>query len=205
MLELAITHGAGELGKLEGVVNAFRDVWSGRVLDCGSRSGNLRYALRSLPIEYTSLDLTPPAQVIASLDERLPFADRSYDICVALDVLEHTNDFHFAFRELCRVARRHVVVSLPNCLELRLRLRLLRGRHISAKYGLGVNPRADRHRWFLSLDDSREFSRFYPKTCGFTLVRERALVGQRRGRLAPLIRRWPNAWTPTYLALFERR
>jgi SAM-dependent methyltransferase len=36
---------------------------------------------------------------------RLPFADRSFDLVVALDVLEHLDDDHAAARELGRVAR----------------------------------------------------------------------------------------------------
>ncbi|MCI0479892.1 class I SAM-dependent methyltransferase, partial [Candidatus Uhrbacteria bacterium] len=50
--------------------------------------------------------------------ERLPFDDRSFDTVVSSHVLEHLSDFDAGFRELCRVARRRVVVALPTCLNL---------------------------------------------------------------------------------------
>mgnify|MGYP002777797150 CR=1 FL=1 len=204
MLQLSIAPGPGDVAKFQGVVNALPDVWGGRVLDCGARSGNMAAVLRGRVASYTSLDLVPPADVVASLDAPLPIPDRAFDVAVVLDVLEHTNDLHFALGEVCRVAARHVVVSLPNCFDVTSRLRILRGRHISAKYGLPVERRLDRHRWFLSLDDAHAFLRGFAPGAGFRLTEARVMVGPRRARLAPLIRRWPNLFAPTYLALLTR-
>jgi len=55
-------------------------------------------------------------------------------------VLEHTNNIHKSFEELCRVARKFVVITLPNAYELKTRLKFLLGLPHSGKYGLPVDP-----------------------------------------------------------------
>lgn len=47
--------------------------------------------------------------------EQLPFADREFDLCSALEVLEHLprGVYEQALRELERVARRYILVSVP--------------------------------------------------------------------------------------------
>ncbi len=42
-----------------------------------------------------------------------PFADKSFDVVLCLDVLEHLEKIHAAFDECCRLAARHVIISLP--------------------------------------------------------------------------------------------
>ena len=48
--------------------------------------------------------------VVADVGVGLPFPDRSADVVVALDVLEHADRIHDSFAELCRVARKHIVL-----------------------------------------------------------------------------------------------
>ncbi|MDP9400806.1 MAG: class I SAM-dependent methyltransferase [Actinomycetota bacterium] len=45
--------------------------------------------------------------------ERLPFADDEFDLATAIEVLEHVPDPEHSLQEMARVARRHLLVSVP--------------------------------------------------------------------------------------------
>ena len=68
-------------------------------------------------ITYTSVDITEDLHpdVVGSILE-LPFADASFDVACAFEVLEHLpfEQFDRACKELCRVARTYIVISLPH-------------------------------------------------------------------------------------------
>ena len=70
---------------------------------------------------YVGRDLFAPADVIANAEEPLPFDDCAFDTVVTADVLEQLNHPHGTFDEALRVARRGIVVLLPNVLSLALR------------------------------------------------------------------------------------
>jgi 2-polyprenyl-3-methyl-5-hydroxy-6-metoxy-1,4-benzoquinol methylase len=196
--------GGSAYDKASGLVAAFDGLWSGTVLDVGCRTMELSKALAGHEVSYLGLDVRPPADIVADLDAAIPLDDQSVDLVVALDVLEHTNDLHHAFAELCRVARSHVLISLPNCYEIRLRTAIARGRPLGDKYGLPVEPPADRHRWFFSLDDARRFCSQRAAAEGWQVADERVVVGPLRGRIRPLVQRWPNLLSPTLVTLLSR-
>lgn len=50
--------------------------------------------------------------VLADLSERLPFDDDSFDTSIVFDVLEHVDD-RAALRELARVTRRRIILTVP--------------------------------------------------------------------------------------------
>jgi SAM-dependent methyltransferase len=87
------------------------------VLDVGCGSGEgLRvlasHALRAVGIDLDERLRRPDLNVeIASVTE-LP--DKSFDVVVCLDVIEHVEDDRAFVAELCRVARKAVFVSTPN-------------------------------------------------------------------------------------------
>jgi len=198
-----------EAGKYRGVVQAFAHIWTGQVLDVGCRSGAFGTVLRERrctgDLTYCGLDLRHPADVIADLDQGLPFQAETHDVVVALDVLEHTNDLHRAFMELCRVSRKFVVITLPNAYELRGRLKFLVGRPFSGKYGLPVEPPEDRHRWVFSFEEAMAFVWAMAEKAGFEVVVEACLIGPRRARFGGWITRlFPNLLSPWYLVLLQR-
>ena len=117
------------------------------LLDVGCRDAILRKHMRP-QIEYTGVDIVagPGVDKVANIEDGLPFADGEFDAVVALDLLEHTNNIWFAFDELVRVARRQVVIVLPNVYHWSSRVRFLLGREMD-KYALPAQSIVDRHRW----------------------------------------------------------
>jgi SAM-dependent methyltransferase len=93
----------------------------------------------------------------------LPFPDKSFDVVLCLDVLEHLEKIHFVFDELCRVSKQYVIVSLPNCLGFLWRVLTRYGgeteHSLMRYYGLPLEPPADRHRWFFDVYDAERFIR----------------------------------------------
>ncbi len=198
-----------EAGKFYGVVQAFREIWRGRVLDIGCRSAKLKEVLHqhNKPVEYCGVDLYPPADIIADLEMGLPFEEEEFDVVVALDVLEHTDDIYKAFDEICRVTSQFVVITLPNAYELKGRIKFVLGFPLSGKYGLPIDPPADRHRWLFSFTEARKFVKEGALRRGFTVKDEGCLIGPRRARVVGnlLSGRFPNLLSPSYLCLLIRK
>jgi SAM-dependent methyltransferase len=126
------------------------------VLDVGCRDRALRTFLPR-DIRYVGVDLGPPADVIATAEKPLPFKDRSFDVVIFADVLEHLNDPHGAMDEALRIARQAVVVVLPNMFSLVHRLYFVRGRMATRKYDFGPDRIVDRHRWLMNVDQAHSF------------------------------------------------
>jgi Methyltransferase domain len=201
----ALTVGGGSaMSKAECIVAAYPDAWRGTVLDVGCRSGELGQVLSSRKLRYISLDIHAPADIVADVDDGIPLADGEATTVVALDVLEHADRIHDALSELLRVASATVIISLPNCYEVGLRIAHLRGRPISGKYGLPAQPPSDRHRWFFSLEDARAFCRARAPDEGWVVVDEGFIVGPRRERFRRLVARFPNLFATTYVVRFDR-
>lgn len=106
-----------------------------KVLDAGSGTGNLSLLLKRGGAEVTSCDFSPAAlarhrrkdphaqQVLASLEDPLPFADREFDaICCASVLFTLSREgCRSALREFSRIMKRtgRLVVSVPSA-EARL-------------------------------------------------------------------------------------
>ncbi len=88
-----------------------------RVLEVGAGGGIVRDRLRGVGCEVITVDTDPAVEsdVVASI-EKLPFPDKSFDVVLAAEVLEHVpfERVPEALRELKRVARHAVVVTLPH-------------------------------------------------------------------------------------------
>jgi len=179
------------------------------VLDVGCRKGELREHLPE-KARYVGLDLLPPADVIASAEEPLPFDDDSFESVVLADVLEHLNDPHRALDEAMRVARRPVVVLLPNIFTLLIRIYFAAlGRMPSQKYAFGPEPKGDRHRWIMNFDEAASFTAGRAALTNWCVARECAYALPFRRRSARLaygvagVIGGPNLWSWEYAARLE--
>jgi SAM-dependent methyltransferase len=133
----------------------FGRLLEGRVLDVGC---DVRTLARLRPdLDYLGIDAGGEPDLTVDLESGpLPFADASFDVVVCSDVLEHLDNLHRTFAELARVARRRLIVSLPNCWAA-ARRPLHRGKGKIGHYGLPGEPPTDRHKWFFSLAEGRTF------------------------------------------------
>jgi SAM-dependent methyltransferase len=93
------------------------DLQPQNVLEVGVGSGYVEAALRALGYDVTTLDIDAANEpkLVGSVTA-IPADDDSFDIASCCQVLEHIpfDDVPTAARELRRVARRRVVVSVPD-------------------------------------------------------------------------------------------
>lgn len=143
-------YGAELLGRLPRVQS---------VLDVGCREAHIADRLPS-EIEYFGADLEP-------LNPRIKYVgdfsvidfDRTFSAVVALDILEHTEKPSANFDKLVSLADEHLVVSLPNCADLKTRTRFLGQGRLGGKYLFDGTDPLDRHRWVMNYDEIVTFFR----------------------------------------------
>ena len=146
--------------KPEYVWRKYMEILHGRILDVGADECGLR---KFLPegTEYIGIGLGGSVDVeIDSEKEKLPYADNSFDCVLCLDVLEHLDNLHEVFDELCRVTRKYLIISLPNPWVGFLGM-LRRGYYnpgVPMKfYNLPTAPPTDRHKWFYGVHEAERF------------------------------------------------
>ena len=133
----------------------FGSFLQGKVLDVGCDEAPLRNSLGRG--RYVGVDLYGAPDVFVDLEQgALPFGSDTFDCVICLDVLEHLEHLHQVFSELVRVARRYLIISLPNSLG-QYWPQLIRGGGRSVHFGLPVDPPQDRHRWFFNYEEAKAF------------------------------------------------
>jgi 2-polyprenyl-3-methyl-5-hydroxy-6-metoxy-1,4-benzoquinol methylase len=98
------------------------------VLDVGCGEGVLteRWAQRLRSARVVGVDLDDPKlaaqwstrrrenlEFLATDGRTLPFGDGEFDLVAAIEALEHVSDPELTLSEMARVARRHLLVSVP--------------------------------------------------------------------------------------------
>lgn len=151
-------------GRAAYVWDKYQSILRGRsILDVGADACHLRACIDP-STRYLGIDVGGTPDVTVDLERQgVPYADGAFDVVVCTEVLEHVDNLHAVFDDLCRVARRHVILSLPNPLSsLWMRLHRFRGDRpdqLMKFYGLPVDRPADRHKWFFSAEEAEAFVR----------------------------------------------
>ena len=127
----------GRHNKLTQLSNLYRQYLSGRVLDVGC---DAKYLETVIDGRYIGVDIHGSPDVVINLEQGLPFHSKTFSTIVALDIIEHCDNIHFAVDELFRVADRNLIIGIPNMYEWHFRLLYLLGRTPSGKYGLQQDP-----------------------------------------------------------------
>src|SRR3972149_9076823 len=138
------------------LVNKFGKYLTGEILDVGCDQAPLKDIVKS--IKYTGIDIDGKPTIKVDLEriDRLPFVDREFEVVVCCDVLEHIDNLHQIFGEIVRVAKKTIIVSLPNNWT-NARRPIEKGRGTFAFYGLPAQKPQDRHKWFFGLSEAWEF------------------------------------------------
>lgn len=132
------------------IVELVRQVQPSSLLDAGCGQGFTLRALEQAGLSAATMGVDldgeslawgrahnlSRAPLVAAEVLRLPFADRSFDLVLCLEVLEHLTEPGRGLTELLRLTRRYVLVSVPHEPWFRL-ANLLRGKHVAA---LGNDP-----------------------------------------------------------------
>lgn len=193
------------------IVEHFGPLLTDRVLDVGCDQAVLRDILPP-GVRYTGIDIGGNPDIRLNLEEtdRLPFEDDAFAVVICTDVLEHLDNLHAMFSELVRVARRHVIISLPNNWNSARRA-IARGSGRIAHYGLPPNPPDDRHKWFFSLSEAKAFLEAQAEQNSLSIAEMRATEKRRppviRGMLRlfhPSRERYLNRYAHTLWVVLEK-
>jgi hypothetical protein len=179
------------------------------VLDVGCSEAPLRDLLSSAT--YTGVDIAGNPDITLDLErvERLPFDDGAFTCVLCIDVLEHLENLHVMFDELVRVSKQYIIISLPNC-WCDARQPITRGKGHFGHYGLPLQKPQDRHKWFFSLSEARQFLDTKAEELGLRLA-EMFVTEKPRISLVRLLRRirypgdrYHNRYGRTLWAVFEK-
>lgn len=138
----------------------YQSILTGSILDVGADECHLKQYLGN-DVKYWGIGIGGhPDQQVDLEKEKVPFPDNSFDCVLCLDVLEHLDNIHEVFDELCHIARRYVIISLPNAWSIFYNMLLFGDYQLGTAmkfYGLPLERPEDRHKWFFSIDEAEKF------------------------------------------------
>ena len=157
--------------KGEYIFRKYGSILGESVLDVGCDQAPMRPFFVNIGIQYVGVDISGTPDVWVNLDHGpLPFPDRAFHTVVCADVLEHLEQIHFTCNELCRVAKKYVIVSLPNNWYTFLASIFQHNQRLRKHYGLPLDKPVDRHRWFFGYSEAENFITEYAKRNGFNVL-----------------------------------
>jgi len=155
----------------EFIVKSYKHIFdkAESILDVGSSSGALKSILGNKVTDLDADEVDVSDNVSGSPDYTVNlekellsgFRDEEFDVVVCSDVLEHLDNFHGVLDDIVRVARKHIIITLPNCTNTWRALRILFKQTAGRQYGLPLDRRQDRHKWFFSWREADSFMKNY--------------------------------------------
>lgn len=105
------------------LINFCRQYAGKRILDFGCATGDYCLELKKLGFECVGVDINEEYIKLAQqkgieaclVKDRLPFNDNSFDTVIMFELLEHVQDPDKILKEAKRVAKKNILITLPNC------------------------------------------------------------------------------------------
>jgi hypothetical protein len=151
--------------KAKFVFEKYKEILKGHILDVGADDLHLKqYLPEGSDYKGIGFGNHPELKVIDLEKEKIPFENNTFDCVLCLDVLEHLENIHEVFDELCRVSKKWIIISLPNPYNgiqnyFTKGNYMGRDKHIKF-YGLPKEREADRHKWFFAASEARDFIQY---------------------------------------------
>ena len=157
--------------KAKYVYEKYKPILKGKILDVGADQGYLKSHL-SESVQYEGIGFSnqPFIHNIDLEKEKIPFPDCSFDCVLCLDVLEHLDNIHEIFDELCRASKEWVIISLPNPLAetmSMLHYAPYKPDRNTKFYGLPLEKEEDRHKWHFTSGEAKAFVEYRAKKNNF--------------------------------------
>ena len=151
----------------------YKSIMIGKLLDVGADECHLKEHLDK-DTSYLGVGLGGTPDIKVNLEkEKIPFEDNFFDCVLCNDVLEHLDNIHVVFDELCRVSSKWVIISLPNAWQDFYSM-LNNGYYAEDRpmkfYNLPLEPPEDRHKWFFSAEEAEKFIAYRAKKNGMNVV-----------------------------------
>ena len=139
------------------VAEVFHEYLKISVLDVGSSKNYLKQYLNN-DINYVSVDIVgePNFRIDLEKEKLSQFENNSFNTVVCSEVLEHLDNLHDVFDDICRVSNNYVLISLPNN-WLNFKYMLIKNKGTPKFYGLPLEKPIDRHKWFFNYDQALNF------------------------------------------------
>ncbi len=141
-----------EVGKLIGKMTD-----ANSLLDVGCRDGILKRHINR-EVEYFGADLFDNGSHVKYVGDIMHVDfDRKFDIVSAIDILEHLEQPTNAFEKLMELSNKYIIISLPNCYDLKKRYSFAVHGTLGGKYKFSSGEILDRHRWIMSAEEIDDF------------------------------------------------
>lgn len=135
---------------------------SNSILDVGCDQNFLKELLgkKVFGVDFTGV---PDKKIDLDKEGLSFFKNNSFNTVVCMDVLEHLENFHVVLDDIIRVSYDNVILSLPNCSNIRKVFKIVFSGNSGKFYGLPINKPADRHRWYFTFKEIEDFFRLFEK------------------------------------------
>lgn len=147
----------------------FKNFLKESILDVGCSKKYLKEYI--LPeVKYIGIDIlgNPDFKINLEKDKLNIFDNNSFKTVFCSGVLEHLDNLHEVFDDICRVSKKYIIISLPNN-WLNFKFRLIKGKGKTKFYGLPLEKPLDRHKWFFNYNDILNFIRKRSKRNNFRI------------------------------------